>query len=77
VVQLLLSYTRNLHRVLSASFYGGKSEIVNLILAERLDFKAPAHSIDEEDLTADHKEWFLVVITPLAEALRIRNAEWI
>jgi ankyrin repeat protein len=77
VVQLLLRHTRNLHRVLSASFHSGKSEIVDLVLAEGPDFNAPAHSINTKIWTANHAERLWDVTTPLAEALRTRNAGWI
>jgi ankyrin repeat protein len=76
-VQLLLPHTSDLHRVLSASFHSGQSEIVNLILAERPDFNTPAHRIDEEHWTEGHENLVWTVTTPLAEALRTRNAQWI
>jgi hypothetical protein len=76
-VQLLLPHTSDLHRVLSASFHSGQSEIVNLILAERPEFNTSAHRIDEKTWPDDHEDWIWNVTTPLAEALRTRNAEWI
>jgi hypothetical protein len=77
VVELLLPHTRNLDRALSASFRGGRSEVVDLILAKRPNFNAPAHSIDNESVTVDRKDWFWGATTSLAEALRTRNAGWI
>ncbi|KAI4681633.1 hypothetical protein J4E81_009799 [Alternaria sp. BMP 2799] len=76
MVQLLLPHTRKLDRVLSASFQGGKSEVVELVLAERPDFYQPAHCIDQPAHCFD-KDAFGSMTTPLAEAIRARNAEWI
>jgi ankyrin repeat protein len=76
-VQLLLPHTKDLHRVLTASFHSGQSEIVNLILAERPEFNTPAHSIDMENWKELRGNLVSDVTTPLAEALRTGNAEWI
>lgn len=76
-IQLLLPHIRYLDRVLSASFYGGNTELVHLISAKHPDLNAPTHSTHKEDWMYSRGELFWIETTPLAEAIRTRNSTWI
>ncbi|KAH3919571.1 hypothetical protein HBI56_028430 [Parastagonospora nodorum] len=76
VVQLLLPHTNSLGRVLSSAFHSGKSEILEMVLAKRPDFHAPAQSIVVENHINDPGEYFLTATTPFAEAIRTGNPDW-
>ncbi|KAH5756675.1 hypothetical protein HBI37_058330 [Parastagonospora nodorum] len=76
VVQLLLHHTNSLSRVLSAAFHSGKSEILEMVLAKRPDFHAPAQSI-VENYPYELREYCSTITTPFAEAIRTQNPTWI
>ncbi|KAH4943397.1 hypothetical protein HBI64_044610 [Parastagonospora nodorum] len=77
VVQLLLPHTNSLSRVLSAAFHSGKSEILEMVLAKRPDFHAPAQSIVVENIELDYMDYIWTLTTPFAEAIRTQNPTWI
>ncbi|KAH3990218.1 hypothetical protein HBI81_069820 [Parastagonospora nodorum] len=81
VVQLLLPHTNSLSRVLSAAFHSGKSEILEMVLAKRPDFHAPAQSIVVEIIEDESEDEFWddisTLTTPFTEAIRTQNPAWI
>jgi hypothetical protein len=77
VVLTLLPYSKNLHRILSASLRGGKRDVIEAVFDKEPDLNATALSIDVEEWHDHSLYGYVERSTPLAEAIRTKVEDFV